>query len=1066
MEFFHQVKLLLWKNYLLRKRSRVFTIVELLWPLMLFLILTWVRTKELKKEWPECEHYDVVISHFEPKSMPSTGLFEFFRSAICSFNNTCHRDEFVQRSFREELIRQEAEDNFSADQKFTQVLNDFEKVQNFLMHSIDPTFLERTLRLMNYTAQVNDSAQIPDLSVLMESSWDAWLFGFPKGYEKLMNFLKKAIVPGGASENDLRWYTNSAIEVLRGLRGLQVSEPTKNLLSRLRAVDFNDPAKGDTVTQVFPGLGNETWKLIDIFWPLGCGAEFNYAGQAIQRAQKNSFDEIVNRWQFEVEENYTSDPDFSPFCNRLFHKMQSTKGVTFFWKQMKPFIAGKLLYTPSVDWTDRIMTRVNSFWGGLKEFFNLVKFLRDVLPLLDAKSLSESSFFATLRSEQGRRNFRTLIGGFSAGDNVVEGLKRLLDWVDSPEASEAHARVSSGLETFLDYSECFRFDKIQPVENEAELVALGQNLTADNKLWAGLVFYPDVDADNATNATEDNLDLASCVIPSKADHLLGNSLSKNSLGYQNNESRCADNSTMPKFVVYKIRMDGGKVDDVSGLRDRIKNQGPRFRPALDLKFITFGFAYLQDLVEQAIVQEQTLNVGGVIGDWTPPPLPGLTMQQFPYPCYIEDRFIIAIERTFPMFMVLSWVFSAAMVIRSVVYEKELRLKETMRVMGLSRGTHWVAWTISSLCVMSVSAVLLAGLLVIGRTLDNTSFAVVLLFLFSYSVATLMLSFLLSCFFSRANLAAAAGGILFFVTYLPYPFMIVWDHSVLDWQRFIGSALSNVAFGFGCDVLAEWEELGVGAHWHNLFQSPDPFNTELSLGSQILALWVDAMLYFLAAVYIEGVFPGRYGVPLPWWYPFSLSYWSGDFVGKDNKFDAEPASPGNRKVNESDPVGLTKGVEMINLRKVYDDYDKIAVDNLNLSFYENQITAFLGHNGAGKTTTISILTGLLQPTAGTAKIYGQDIRTEMDSIRKSMGVCPQHNVLFHYMTVEEHLLFYAGLKGTLSDQEMDREVQDMIRDLGLPKKRHELSCNLSGGMQRKLSIAISFLAKSRLVCHSL
>ncbi|CAG0915031.1 unnamed protein product [Notodromas monacha] len=326
----------------------------------------------------------------------------------------------------------------------------------------------------------------------------------------------------------------------------------------------------------------------------------------------------------------------------------------------------------------------------------------------------------------------------------------------------------------------------------------------------------------------------------------------------------------------------------------------------------------------------------------------------------------------------------------------------------------------------------------------------------------MLSFLLSCFFSRANLAAAAGGILFFVTYLPYPFMIVWDHSVLDWQRFIGSALSNVAFGFGCDVLAEWEELGVGAHWHNLFQSPDPFNTELSLGSQILALWVDAMLYFLAAVYIEGVFPGRYGVPLPWWYPFSLSYWSGDFVGKDNKFDAEPASPGNRKVNESDPVGLTKGVEMINLRKVYDDYDKIAVDNLNLSFYENQITAFLGHNGAGKTTTISILTGLLQPTAGTAKIYGQDIRTEMDSIRKSMGVCPQHNVLFHYMTVEEHLLFYAGLKGTLSDQEMDREVQDMIRDLGLPKKRHELSCNLSGGMQRKLSIAISFLAKSRTV----
>ncbi len=142
-----------------------------------------------------------------------------------------------------------------------------------------------------------------------------------------------------------------------------------------------------------------------------------------------------------------------------------------------------------------------------------------------------------------------------------------------------------------------------------------------------------------------------------------------------------------------------------------------------------------------------------------------------------------------MFMVLSWVFSAAMVIRSVVYEKELRLKETMRVMGLSRGTHWVAWSVSSLAVMAVSAVLLSGLLVVGRVLDSTSFSVVLLFLFSYAVSSLMLSFFMSCFFSRANLAAAAGGIWFFLTYLPYPFLIVWEHSVEDWHRLIG--VSNI-----------------------------------------------------------------------------------------------------------------------------------------------------------------------------------------------------------------------------------------------------------------------------------
>lgn len=82
-----------------------------------------------------------------------------------------------------------------------------------------------------------------------------------------------------------------------------------------------------------------------------------------------------------------------------------------------------------------------------------------------------------------------------------------------------------------------------------------------------------------------------------------------------------------------------------------------------------------------------------------------------------------------------------------------------------------------------------------------------------------------------------------------------------------------------------------------------------------------------------------------------------------------------------------------MRKVYKTNQKVAVDGLNLNFYEGQITSFLGHNGAGKTTTMSILTGLFPPTSGTAVIYGKDIKTDMDRIRSSMGMCPQHNVLF-------------------------------------------------------------------------
>ena len=89
--------------------------------------------------------------------------------------------------------------------------------------------------------------------------------------------------------------------------------------------------------------------------------------------------------------------------------------------------------------------------------------------------------------------------------------------------------------------------------------------------------------------------------------------------------------------------------------------------------------------------------------------------------------------------------------------------------------------------------------------------------------------------------------------------------------------------------------------------------------------------------------------------------------------------------------------------------KVAVDGLTLNMYKGQITALLGHNGAGKTTTMSILTGLFPPTSGSAHVDGKSILTDMEAIRESLGLCPQHNVLFDRLTVKEHLEFFINLK---------------------------------------------------------
>lgn len=134
--------------------------------------------------------------------------------------------------------------------------------------------------------------------------------------------------------------------------------------------------------------------------------------------------------------------------------------------------------------------------------------------------------------------------------------------------------------------------------------------------------------------------------------------------------------------------------------------------------------------------------------------------------------------------------------------------------------------------------------------------------------------------------------------------------------------------------------------------------------------------------------------------------------------------------EIEPKTLRAGIQIRDLRKQFGAM--VAVNNLSLNMYENQITVLLGHNGAGKTTTMSMLTGLYVPTEGSAKINGYDIRTNMDGVRDSLGLCPQHNIIFDDLTVSEHLYFFSKLKG-LKESQIKAEIDKYIDLLELQPK---------------------------------
>ncbi|KFW65945.1 ATP-binding cassette sub-family A member 2, partial [Pygoscelis adeliae] len=499
---------------------------------------------------------------------------------------------------------------------------------------------------------------------------------------------------------------------------------------------------------------------------------------------------------------------------------------------------------------------------------------------------------------------------------------------------------------------------------------------------------------------------------------------------------------------------------------------PRPLPAQPTQLGLFTFS--PDMMERALIN---MFVGHDVVE------PGNYVQMFPYPCYTRDDFLFVIEHMMPLCMVISWVYSVAMMIQHIVTEKEHRLKEVMKMMGLNNAVHWVAWFITGFVQLSISVTALTAILKYGKVLMHSDVLIIWLFLAIYAVATIMFCFLVSVLYSKAKLASACGGIIYFLSYVPYMYVAIREEVAHDkitaFEKCIASLMSTTAFGLGSKYFALYEVAGVGIQWHTFSQSPvegDDFNLLLSM----MMLIVDAVVYGVLTWYIEAVHPGMFGLPRPWYFPFQKSYWLGNgrvetwewtwpwsrttrlsIMEEDQACAMESRRLEETRGIEEEPTHLPLVVCIDKLTKVYKTDKKLALNKLSLNLYENQVVSFLGHNGAGKTTTMSILTGLFPPTSGSATIYGHDIRTEMDEIRKNLGMCPQHNVLFDRLTVEEHLWFYSQLK-SMAEEEIRKEMDKMIEDLELSNKRHSLVQTLSGGMKRKLSVAIAFVGGSRAV----
>ncbi|XP_016838488.1 ATP-binding cassette sub-family A member 5 isoform X2 [Nasonia vitripennis] len=518
-----------------------------------------------------------------------------------------------------------------------------------------------------------------------------------------------------------------------------------------------------------------------------------------------------------------------------------------------------------------------------------------------------------------------------------------------------------------------------------------------------------------------------------------------------------------------------------------------------------GFMALQLLLDITKIRLDTEN-----NDIT---VPDIKLEMFPKEAYTAD-WMLAFRVVIPLYMVLALSQFITYLLILIVGEKENKIKEGMKIMGLKDSVFWLSWFIIYAAFVLLLSAVAVVLLFTLQMFQHTHFLPIFLLVVLYSFSVIMFAFMITPFFDKSRTAGVLGNFAVTILSLMYFIQVFVDDSssISFW---LVSLLSPTGVALAMDKALVLDLQGEGVNFDNLWSGPG-----IPFGGSLVMMTLDIFLYGLLAYYLDSVVPSEYGTKRPAWFCFTPGFWckknkaprvsSAERVnstitttgasldggasvesharvvvvkkptiriaaddcqqapavnGESNSFI--PGEEANRDVEPV--VREMKGREAIRIVDLYKSYSKCrrpevkAVNGINLTIYEGQITAILGHNGAGKTTLFNILTGLTSPTAGTALIFGYDVRdsNDMHMIRSMTGVCPQHDILFDLLTPREHLEFFAAVRG-IPRGTIEHEVKKTLKDIDLLEKADTFAKYLSGGQKRKLSVGIAIIGDPKII----
>ena len=264
----------------------------------------------------------------------------------------------------------------------------------------------------------------------------------------------------------------------------------------------------------------------------------------------------------------------------------------------------------------------------------------------------------------------------------------------------------------------------------------------------------------------------------------------------------------------------------------------------------------------------------------------------------------------------------------------------------------------------------------------------------------------------------------------------------------------------------------------------------SINHSLLLLLRNLIFYFILIFIFESTLESNQGVAKSLWSIICSCFSkkkSGSSKKKDNysRLVSPPEKVENSREFEMTPqeIALDKsepeffqeaniGIKVLNLSKFFPLKSCLnpcsktpplkACNNISFNVKKDSLVTILGQNGAGKTTLINMLTGFLEPSWGEAWVVGRPLSESREEIREVTSLCPQFDIYWPILTIEEHLEIFSIIKGLHHKTDLQREIERTLKLVGLVEKRKERVEFLSGGMRRRLAIAISTIGDPQVI----